>query len=249
MMLKRTSNIDPRTKIIMVASFSTSGIIVNDPIWLILLLLLVILTSICVGGELKSLMFKLKKLYLLFIGIIIIQSLFTRSGNPVLQIGSISLLTDVGIWRGIHYLLRITIVMLSVSILMTSSERALLQGLITLGLPYELAYMVSIAIRFLPLLKEEMQDSLDAILLRGVNLKSMPISKRMKLYQYLLTPIILGTINKSKQLAISMECRGFRAYYHRTSLMKLQLKLLDYGLCLGAGGILCIYLCIRVVGG
>ncbi|WP_105616608.1 energy-coupling factor transporter transmembrane component T family protein [Vallitalea okinawensis] len=248
-MIMRMHTIDPRTKLILVITFSTSAVLVNGLIWLVALLLLVILTSLCMGGKLKPLIVKLKKLYILLIGIIIIQSIFTRGGNPVLQVGNLNLITDIGIWRGVNYLLRITIVILSVSILMTSSERRLLQGLIQLGLPYELAYMVSIAIRFLPLLKEEMQDSLNAIMLRGVNPKAMSMSNKLKLYQYVLTPIILGALNKSKQLAISMESRGFRAYHQRTSLIELRFRWLDYVLCLVAVGILGLYLTIRVVGG
>jgi energy-coupling factor transport system permease protein len=184
--------------------------------------------SVFLGNKLLANLHKIKKIVVLFFAIIIIQSLFTSSGTNLIRMGSISILTTEGLRRGIEIILRMMIIILSAAIITTSTSREMIQGLVQWKIPYEIAFMTSVAIRFLPVMVQEMKDVLTAIQLRGVELKKIPVQKKYQIYSYILMPIVISSIIKAQRLSIAMETRGFRAYPYRTSYMILKMSLKDY---------------------
>ncbi len=212
----------------MTICISSLAVWIQDIKYLFVILMMSIMVAHIVDSKFFSVIKKIKKMIGVFFAIIIIQSIFTKGGNPLIQIGEFTLLTDLGFERGIGFLLRITIILVSATILTTSTSREIIQGLVQWKIPYEIAFMVSVAIRFLPMLMEEVQNSLIAIQLRGIDLESLSFIEKIKIYSYIFTPIVVGTIIKSQQLSVAMETRGFRAYDKRTSYMKLSMENKDY---------------------
>lgn len=230
-------NIDPRTKLIQVLILSTLALIYNE----ISILLIILFTAIIIGFinnvNFISIISRLKKLLRIIFMIALIQSLLTNMGNPLLKIGNLTVFTDYGIIKALEFILRMGIIIVSAAIITTSSSREIIQGLIQWKCPYEIAFMVSVAIRFLPIFKEEMTDMITAIQLRGIDLKKVKFDKKLQVYKYILTPITVNSIMKAKELAAAMEMRGFRAYPKRTSYMVLKMQTFDYillGLSIGA---------------
>ncbi|SKC49304.1 energy-coupling factor transporter transmembrane component T family protein [Maledivibacter halophilus] len=223
-----SKTLDPRTKLIIVIAISSLAVFIRDLKYLALILAMATLVGKMLNSEIFIVFKKLKKIFGVFIGMIIIQSLFIKGGNPIISLGGITLLTDIGVFKAVEFLIRISIILVSATILMTSTSREILQGLVQWKIPYEIAFMVSVAIRFLPLLKEEIDDTLIAIQLRGIDVKKLSLNEKLKLYSYIFTPVVAGAIVKSRRLSIAMECRGFRAFSHRTSYMKLRMKPKDY---------------------
>lgn len=219
---------DPRTKLVIVLILSSFALIYNDFMVLFPILLISIVIALLMGSDLKAIVIGLKKFIYLIIVIAIVQSLFTNSGNPIISIGEFPLITDYGIKKSLEFILRIGIIIVSAGILTTSSSRDIVQGFIQMKIPYEIAFMVSIAIRFLPILKEEMTDSIIAIQLRGVDLKKSKLKDKMKIYKYIFLPIIINSTLKARELASAMEMRGFRAYPERTSFRVLKMGRSDY---------------------
>lgn len=164
-------NIDPRTKLAIVALLSTLGLIYKDLLSLVIILSVAILIALALNSNFISVVSRLKKLLGLILVIAIIQSIFIKEGNSVISLGSLSLLTDIGIMKATEFILRLMIIIVSSVILTTSTSREIIQALIQMGLPYEIAFMVSISIRFLPLFKDEMRDMVVALQLRGIDLK------------------------------------------------------------------------------
>lgn len=219
---------DPRTKLTLVAILSTFALIYNRLSILLSLLIVSILLAISIGSDLKGLVIRLKKLIYLVLVIAVVQSIFTRVGDPIISIGDFHLITDYGIRKSLEFILRISIIIVSSAIITTSTSREIVQGLTQMKLPYEIAFMVSIGIRFLPIFKEEMVDSVIAIQLRGIDLKKLKIKDKIKVYRYIFSPIVVNSILKAKELSVAMEMRGFRAYDDRTSYMLLKMELTDY---------------------
>ncbi len=104
----------------------------------------------------------------------------------------------------------------------------LLQGLLKCKIPYDLAFMVCIGLRFIPILSEEIKDTFIAIQIRGINIKKLKLKKKLELVSITLMPVVIGTIDKSKKLSASIESRGFRRYPTRTSIYELRFSLKDY---------------------
>lgn len=221
-------SLDPRTKLIIVISISSLSVFIQDLKYLTLILAMAIFVSKILNSEVFMVFRKLRKILGVFIVMIIIQSLFIKGGNPIIALGRFTLLTDMGIFRALEFLLRISIILVSAAIIMTSTSREILQGLVEWKIPYEIAFMVSVAIRFLPLLREELEDTLIAIQLRGIDMDKLSMKKKIKIYSYIFTPVVAGAIVKSQRLSIAMECRGFRAFNNRTSYIKLKMNKRDY---------------------
>lgn len=225
-------NVDPRVKLIIIFCISTLGLIFENIFMLLFVFFIGLIVSFILKANFFSVIKKIRKILYLFIGIIIIQSLFIKTGKVIIGYGNIRLLTDQGLQRGFGYFMRVLIVMLSGTIISTCNMRNLTQGLVQMKLPYELAFMTSIGIKFLPLLIDEIKDTVTAIQLKGIDINKLPIKQRIEIISYIFTPVIVGTLNKAKKLSFSVECRGFRTFDVRTSIVTLQLTTVDYLLIL-----------------
>lgn len=220
--------IDPRTKLIQVLILSTLALIYKSLSILSLVFLAALVTALLYRVDLIAIIIRLKKLIGLMVLIALVQSLLTKEGRPILYLGGLTLVTDYGIIKSLEFILRLGIIIVSGAILSTSSSRQIIQGLIQWHCPYEIAFMVSVAIRFLPIFKEEMSDMITAVQLRGIDIKRVKFNKKMQVYKYILTPITLNSVIKAKELAAAMEMRGFRAYPRRTSYRLLKMQAYDY---------------------
>lgn len=226
--------IDPRTKLVIVLLLSTAALIYNDIFVLVTVLFTSTAISIAMKSSLISIIVRIRKLIGVMIAIAIVQSLVIKSGNSIIEFKNIVLLTDYGMFKSLEFILRLSIIIISASIITTSTSREIIQGLVQWKCPYEIAFMVSVAIRFLPIFKEEMTDMVTAIQLRGIELNRVRLSQKLMVYKYILMPIIVNSILKAKELSAAMEMRGFRAYEARTSYMILKMQKHDYliiGIC------------------
>ena len=229
-----SSTIDPRAKLFLVVCLSTLGIVFEN-IWTLLIVLIAeLIYAVMLQANVLTAIKKLRKMLYLIIGIVILQSLFIRTGRVLIGFNHIKIITDVGLIKGAGYLLRVMIIFLSGTIIATSDMRELIQGLIQLKLPYDLAFMASVGVKFLPLLMEQLKDTLIAIQLRGIDLNSLKLKQKLEIYAYIFTPVIVNTLTKAKQISISIEARGFRAFNQRTSIKVLKFKALDYVLALSS---------------
>lgn len=221
-------NFDPRTKLILVLLISAAAIIVDKVILLAIILFITLLICKVLSINLLSASRRIGKLLVFFIILALIQSVFTSGGKVLLAIGNIKVLTTFGLIRGISIIFRMSIIICSALIIASSPTMKIIHGLIAMKLPYEIAFMVLIAIKFLPIFRDEFLNSVIAVQLSGVNIKKVPIREKISLYSYILMPTIAKALNRAKYISISMETRGFRAYENRTSYCKLKMKVTDY---------------------
>ncbi len=219
---------DPRTKLIIILCISTLGLLIKNIMDLTIILLITILIAKSFQVDLKKSMKKIKGLLYAIMALAIVQSIFSSEGEAILAIKNFTILSTNGLEKGLQFILRMMIIIFSATIITTSNSRELIQGFVQWGLPYDIAFMVAIGTRFLPTLSEEIKDSLTAIQLRGIEINQIPIRKRINMYSYIFTPILVATISKAEKLSIAIEMRGFRAYDDRTSYMTLKMSRRDY---------------------
>lgn len=220
--------LDPRTKMVLVVVISTLSVIITDVLWLLALLLVSLLLLLLAGMGPAMLFSRLKRFFYLFLVLLVIQSIFSPAGTPLVTVGNIHLVTVGGILKGVAVILRMLIIISSAMLLLTARPMELVLGLIRLKIPYEIAFMVLLAIRFLPVLVEEVRDALTAIQLRGVNIKEIPLGQKIRVYTYIFMPVVVSALLKAKKTAVAMEARAFRAYPRRTYLDELALSGGDY---------------------
>ena len=228
---------DPRIIFALTFSLSSFAVIIREDLALMsVILLITFLCAAALGVNFGQLLKRMKRLWQALLVVSLLRSIFTPSGAVLLQIADTPLLTVGGIQIGALVLFRLALFIVCGAMLTRYSVRTLIQGMVQIKMPYEIAYMVSVGVRFIPQLAEELKDSLTALQLRGVVVEELKLKKRLSLYIYLMLPVIVSSLQNAKELAMSMEMRAFRAEKSRTSFYKLAFNRRDVALlcCIAA---------------
>lgn len=169
-----TMKLDPRTKMVMVICLSSLALLYNTPGRLLLLLAVTVALLLIFRFELSAIGAYLKPFLSLMLFLFVIQCIFSPAGKVLLAVGPVSLITTGGLLTGAGVVLRIVVVTAAAMLLATFSARDFILGLVQWKVPYELAFMVFIALRFLPVFRDELVNVVTAVQLRGVELKKVP---------------------------------------------------------------------------
>jgi energy-coupling factor transport system permease protein len=157
-----------------------------------------------------------------------IQCIFSQSGEPMLTVAGLTIVTDAGFMIALLVCLRLLIIVESALIVLEGEPRDYLLALTQWKIPYEIAFMALAALRFLPMLREEAQDVLCAAQMRGLRIKKTSLKNQAGAYISIMLPVIAGAIQRAEQMSIAMEARAFRAYPRRTSMRRLQFRTTDW---------------------
>ncbi len=128
---------------------------------------------------------------------------------------------------------------------LTDALESLLGPLKKLHVPvHEIAMMMSIALRFIPILMEETDKIEKAQLARCADFETGSIIKRVKGMVPLLVPLFISAFRRANDLAMAMEARCYRGGDGRTKMKPLVYRTADHK----AYGVLTAYLllCIAV---
>lgn len=108
---------------------------------------------------------------------------------------------------------------------------------------HEIAMMMSIALRFIPILLEETDKIMKAQIARGADFESGNFIRKVKSMVPLLVPLFVSAFRRANDLALAMEARCYHGGDGRTQMKPLQYHLRDYL----AYGILLLYLAFSVL--
>ncbi|MDF7637724.1 energy-coupling factor transporter transmembrane component T [Leuconostocaceae bacterium ESL0958] len=227
--------LDPRTKILVTLAYVFLLVFANHPwtyVWSGIFLAAVLYAS----GQKASLYWKgLKPVFWLILFTVFLQVFFT-GGQPVLWQWSFLKVTGPGLVNAFEVVLRFTmIVLMSTTLTLTTAPtqiagalEALLRPLKKIKVPVaELSLMLSIALRFVPLLVNETEKIMKAQKSRGMSLSSGSLIARSKAVVPLLVPLFVGALQRALDLANAMEVRGFQSADQRTRYRQLAFGSLD----------------------
>jgi energy-coupling factor transport system permease protein len=219
--------LDVRTKLVIAAILSTLALVYQNAVILTAVLLMTIIALVMLKVSLHVIIDFRKFLYL-YLVLIVIQSLFIKGGEPLLTIGEIHLLTTESLIYGIAIILRFLILIGSGLILLNCDMSEMLLAMDKMRIPYEIVFMIQIGIRFIPVLINELSNIFDTIQLRGVDLRKVYKRKVIRVYISIFTPLLYSIWQKTEQLSILLELRGFRRYPTRTYYRTISMGLIDY---------------------
>ena len=141
--------------------------------------------------------------------------LFTAPSTQTITIAGMDFGKE-GFDKGLQYFFRITIMVLASFILIwTTDIRDLMVGLVSIGMPYRYAFTVFMALRFLPVVQQEVDAVKSAHAIRGRASRS-PLQHRFRLWQRYMFTVIVNGLRKAENTALAIESRGFGAYPDRT---------------------------------
>lgn len=219
---------DPRVKLLALLLLTTAALIFARLPWLLGLFAASLLLSLLFGARPAEFFRRARGFIGLLLAVALLQCLFTRGGEPWLQIGGCTLIYREGARLGAASALRYLVIVCAAAVMAGESSRRVVAGLSGLGLPYPLVFMLMTALRFLPLFRRSFQDAVISAQLRGVDLKAVPRGKRLSFYGSLLLPVLSDALLRSRELAVAMEARGFGAYKERTVYFKLKMRPSDW---------------------
>lgn len=180
-----------------------------------------------------------------------IFNLFLTPGTPIVTIWKLSI-TKEGVQQAIYMIIRLFFLIMGSSLMtLTTTPNNLTDGLEkglgffnVLRVPvHEIAMMMSIALRFIPILIEETDKIMKAQTARGADFEHGNIIKKAKAMVPLLVPLFISAFRRANDLAMAMEARCYRGGKGRTKMKPLKYQKRDYLAYL----VLFTYLAIMVV--
>ncbi|MER2179768.1 MAG: energy-coupling factor transporter transmembrane protein EcfT [Carnobacterium inhibens] len=222
--------LDPRAKLLGTVIFI--GIIFLANNWMTyLLLLMFVLTAIRLSTiKLSFFINGVKPLIWLILFTVILQVLFTGGSTVYFDWGPI-IISQEGLLNGIFIFCRFVLIIFMSTLLtlttmplsLTDAIEYLLRPLKVVKVPvYEIALMLSIALRFVPTLMDETEKIMNAQRARGVDFGEGNIFQQMKAIVPILIPLFVSSFNRAEELATAMEARGYKGGEGRTKYRQLQ---------------------------
>jgi energy-coupling factor transport system permease protein len=155
--------------------------------------------------------------------------------SPQLQVWGISI-SWVGVVVGVKYALRLSLLVVVAGILsFTTIPTDLTEGLERLLRPlqrwrvpvHELAFMTTLALRFVPTIIDEAERIQRAQMSRGANF-SGSLPARVQALVPLIVPLFVATFHRADDLAIAMEARCYRGSVGRIPFREMRLQQRDF---------------------
>lgn len=177
----------------------------------------------------------LKPIILLLIFTSVMNIFFTK-GTVIAEFWKITI-TKEGIYLALNISLRLIffilasliITLTTTATMLTDALEKILSPLKKIKVPvHEISMMMTIALRFIPVLAEEADKIMKAQSARGMNFSSGNIIKRMKNIVPLIVPLFVSAVRRSNELAQAMESRCYRGGEGRTKMKPMKYSKMDY---------------------
>lgn len=171
----------------------------------------------------------LKSIWLMVL-FMVLMTLFTVNGVNVLFEWKFLRITDTGLVSAIYLGLRFVFLIIGSSMLTyTTTPTVLTDGLEKMcgwmkkiHVPvHEFAMIMSIAMRFIPILVEELDKIMKAQTARGVDFNEGNIFVRLKKLMPIMIPLFISAIRRSEELALAMDARCYHGGEGRTKMKPL----------------------------
>lgn len=221
--------LDPRLKVLTTVLFLITVFLANN--WLSYAVLLGFALAAVLLSEVPLRFFAngLKPLLLLIVLTVFLQIFFTQGEQLLYSWGPVQIYQE-GLVNAAFIFLRFMLIIFMSTLLtlttmpleITDAIEYLLRPLTRINVPvYAIALMLSIALRFVPTLMEEVQKIMNAQRARGMDFSEGSFIQRLKNVVPLLIPLFVSAFNRADDLAIAMESRGYQGGDHRTKYRQL----------------------------
>ena len=243
--------LDPRSKIISLTILVISIFLVpRKELFIFISLLLLFLIGIS-KISFKNILKGIKPLVVMFLFLLAINILIIKEGNLLLTIPLVNTkIYDGAIFQTLFIFWRVVmIVVMSIILTTTTNPLSLTLGLEKLckplakiGVPVEVfAMMISISLRFIPTIFDEVNKITNAQASRGLDFQNGKFNEKIKALIALVIPLLVSSFNKADELALSMESKNYNPEVSRPRYRQIYLSSSDwFVLILGHGYLIAI---------
>ncbi len=235
---------DPRTKILFLIVYIVAVFLCKSFYALGACALAFVLVAAFSGVPIKSLLKSVRAVLFLLLFMAVLNFFF-HSGETVLWEWKFIKITKEAIYATVFLAARLFLLVLSSSLLtLTTTPVSLADGIESLLTPlkwvrfpvHELALIMSIALRFIPILTDETGRIMNAQKARGADFESGGLIKRVKALLPVLIPLLISAFRRADELGEAMDARCYAGSKVRTKYKKLTFAWRDLlALLLGAG--------------
>ena len=227
--------LDPRTKIIGTIVYLVTLFLYMNPYVYVFALLFLVLMIRKSNVPFKFMIRGLRGIAFIMIMTALIN-IFTVPGDTLFMIGSFPVAKQ-GVRVAVYMIFRLTFLIIGSSLLtLTTPPVRLTDGLERtfafmkiIKVPvHDMAMMMSIALRFIPILIEETNIIMKAQLSRGADFESGSLIKRVKSLIPVIIPLFIGAFKKANDLADAMDARCYRGGVKRSRMNPLKYRKGDY---------------------
>ncbi len=220
--------LDPRVKLVATFAFIISLFLVKN-VWGYVIAAVFLGVCIALSNVPVKFMFRGMKTIFFLLVITMVFNLILTPGTPIVSIWKIKI-TYEGLRLAILMAIRLVFLITGSSIMtltttpnnLTDGLESVLKPLKVLHVPvHEIAMMMSIALRFIPILLEETDKIMKAQMARGADFESGSLINRAKSLVPLLVPLFISAFRRALDLAMAMEARCYRGGEGRTKMKPL----------------------------
>lgn len=237
--------LDPRVKLFATLIFIISLFCFKGPLGFALIL---VFMGVFIKMSKVPLSYMLRGLRAIVILLVIAGAfnLFLSPGEALVSLGPLTI-TDTGLRNAVLMTVRMVFLIVGTSVMtltttpnqLTDGMEKALRPLNKIHVPvHEISMMMSIALRFIPILLEETDKIMKAQMARGADFESGNIIQRVKNMVPLLVPLFISAFRRANDLALAMEARCYHGGEGRTQMKPLRYQTRDYA----AYGVLMAYL-------
>ena len=194
------------------------------------------------------------KAVMMILMITVIFNLFLTEGRPLVHFWKLTI-TYEGVDFASKMAVRLIFLIIGSSLMtltttpnqLTDALEDVLGPLKKIHVPvHEISMMMSIALRFIPILMEETDKIMKAQMARGADFESKNLMKKIQSLVPLLVPLFISAFRRANDLAMAMEARCYRGGDGRTKMKPLVYCRRDYAAyaLLAAYFAVCVVLCI-----
>ena len=222
--------LDPRVKVVCTLLYLISLFTFKNILGYLLATIFLIVVIKVSKVPFKFIVKGLKPIMVLLMITVLFNLFLTPGGEVLLKVGFLKV-TEKGLSSAIYMALRLVYLIMGSSLMtLTTTPNSLTDGMESLMRPlnkihvpvHEIAMMMSIALRFIPILLEETDKIMKAQIARGADFESGNLIKKAKNLIPLLVPLFISAFRRADDLAMAMEARCYHGGDHRTSMKPLK---------------------------
>ncbi len=244
--------LDPRVKLIATFAYIISLFIVHS--WTGYLVAALAVGAVIAASHVPfSYIMRGMKAVIMILMVTVVFNLFLTEGTPLVHIWKLTI-TYEGVDFASKMAVRLIFLIIGSSLMtltttpnqLTDALEDVLGPLKKIHVPvHEIAMMMSIALRFIPILMEETDKIMKAQMARGADFESKNLMKKIQSLVPLLVPLFISAFRRANDLAMAMEARCYRGGEGRTKMKPLVYRRRDYAAYAGLAVYfaMCVVLC------
>ena len=245
---------DPRAKILFLIVYIVAVFLGKNFYALGACAFVFVLVAAFSGVPFKSLLRSVKAVLFLLVFMTVLNLLFYK-GETILWQWKFIKISKEAIYYTIFLAVRLFLLVLGSSLLtLTTTPVSLADGIESLLSPlklirfpvHELALIMSIALRFIPILTDETQRIMNAQKARGADFESGGLVGRVKAIIPILIPLLISAFRRADELGDAMDARCYSGSKVRTKYKKLTFSWRDYLALLSCAALLAGVILLRI---